>query len=315
MSSLSFDAQDTNSIPLASVKGGSQNKKTLYINHSAYANTNGSTIDFEKYRKLLIGYKPAEKNDVLEYFKRAYKDGKTDLPTKDAKLQSIYQDILEKNKEVKGHPIVKLPPGSSFVPIPKDVEKQVNLWYIYGPAGVGKSTWSAMICKQYHKQHPKNDIYLISKSPDIDPALDEPYITKLDINTFRDIPYDLNEFSQSMILFDDYDMVEEKKLSNALYELINDVASMGRKKGISAIFSSHRSTAYTKTRLLLSECQYFVCFMHNCSFYQLRYLMKNYGNVDTKQLEYLKKLPSRWVLTSKTYPLYYLSEFEAGIFE
>jgi hypothetical protein len=121
--------------------------------------------------------------------------------------------------------------------------------------------------------------------------------------------YDLPE--GCFCVFDDVDSITNKKVLKAVEDLENSIHQIGRKLHINIIKTSHLGANGLKTKLVLSECQYLVCYPSSGSFAQISYVLKQYVGMSNKDLEKLKKLRSRWTMISKTYPQYVLSETSA----
>ena len=95
--------------------------------------------------------------------------------------------------------------------------------------------------------------YLISKL-EADETIDsmDPPPIRIDYKTFIDDPPDINKLANSMVIFDDYDVIQGKE-GDAVHTLIDDIATMGRKHGedqgcISMLCLTHALTNYKKTR-------------------------------------------------------------------
>jgi chromosomal replication initiation ATPase DnaA len=83
--------------------------------------------------------------------------------------------------------------------------------YICGQSGSGKSYFTSNYVKQYKKQYPKNDIFVIS-SIDEDKSID--ILKPIRINVlnpdFLDDDISLEDFKDSLVIFDDIDVFETK---------------------------------------------------------------------------------------------------------
>jgi hypothetical protein len=80
------------------------------------------------------------------------------------------------------------------------------------------------------------------------------------------------------------------------------VATQGRHFCISCIYSGHALTNFAKSRLLLSECQFYYTFPTATSNSSLSRLLQTYGGLDAKQVAAVRRLPSRWVCERRTFP-------------
>lgn len=316
MSTLGFEKLYPDSTPIASVKGGPQNKKVLYMNPIQFGKAKDDAeqerkyIDFYAHKKLLKGYKPKEKDEICGIFTYFYKKkGKARL--EDPKLLEIYNEIINKESKQETFDKIKLPPNSYFQPYP--IGKCFSVTYCYGQSGSGKSYYANMYAKNYKKMYPNNDVYLLTHpEADTDPAFDGTGVIRIDVSMFLEDTPKLDDFKNSLLIFDDYENIKPKELNDIIHKLIDDVASLGRKKCISAFAISHLASNYKKTKLLLGETNQIVVYMHTSAKTQVNYLLENYGNCDKEQLQYLRTLPSRWVCVNK-FPFCYVSETECGV--
>lgn len=85
---------------------------------------------------------------------------------------------------------------------------------IFGPSGVGKSTFVSSVIKEYKKKYKKNKIYMISPTKDDDAYADLKDVIqyiKIDDSLITD-PMEFTEFSNALIIFDDSEMLSAKKI-------------------------------------------------------------------------------------------------------
>ena len=108
--------------------------------------------------------------------------------------------------------------------IPSDAKLQLipnekterDILYITGPSGSGKSTFVREYIEQYKKVLKDREVYLFSSLPD-DPSLDdiEPKRIRLDSSIYED-PVSMEEFANSVVIFDDVDVLSNKQIRNAV---------------------------------------------------------------------------------------------------
>lgn len=217
----------------------------------------------------------------------------------------------DENKD-KGEKTINLSDDLFFQPIPDTDKNKRKIWYIAGASGSGKSYTAKIIANNYVKLYPDRTIFVISKL-DEDETLDsiEGDLERLNYQEFDDNPPDINEFSDCLIIFDDFDTIQPKKVLDKVLNFIDDISIMGRKHkdgqgNVSMIVISHYLTNYKKTRLILNECDYLTLFPQATSSHALNYVLKNYVGMDKHDVKALKKL-GRWVMIHKMYPQYVLS--------
>jgi hypothetical protein len=198
-----------------------------------------------------------------------------------------------------------------FVPIP-DINKERVIYYVFAPSGSGKTYFSASVLKQWLKLNPKKDVFIFSKLDD-DKVIDDlgDRIKRIDISTLKESPIDISDIPQgSMVVFDDTDCIEDKAINDALLKLENSIYQVGRHHKISVIKTSHLGSDYKKTRVVLTECHYIVVYPSSGSFQQIKYVLSHYMGMSNEDIKKIKSLKSRWVLASKHFPQFVLSENE-----
>lgn len=220
-----------------------------------------------------------------------------------------YNDLKRCLSKLKPKEIV-LNSSESLQPIPDTKTRQVC--YVAGASGSGKSTWISNYAKQYHKLFPKNKIFVFSRVEE-DKCIDKLKCTRIimDEQLIED-PIHPEELADSLVIFDDTDTIPDKNLKNALNDLKRDVLEIGRHSNIYVCITSHMLTNYKETRTILNEAHLIVFFPSSGSSYQIGYMLKNYFGLDSKQIDRIMKLPSRWVCAKRNYPQ--LIMYERGIY-
>jgi hypothetical protein len=193
-----------------------------------------------------------------------------------------------------------------------DKETERSILYITGPSGSGKSYYTRNYILEYKKMFPKNNIYVFS-SLDSDETLDK--IPKIKRVKFTDkfllFDFKITDFKNSMIVFDDIDAETSKVRKAKIYGILNMVLNTGRHERVSVVYTSHLSCAGNETKLILSECHSVTVFVKNMGNRSLKYLMDSYFGLDKHQINYIKKIDSRWITLVKTYPSVLISEKQA----
>ena len=106
------------------------------------------------------------------------------------------------------------PNESKFQHIPDKTRKR-EILYITGCSGSCKSTYTRKFIEQVKKSKKDIPIYLFSALPD-DESLDsiKPLRVQLDDSLLED-PIDIKEFDNSVLIFDDIDVTEQKDKINS----------------------------------------------------------------------------------------------------
>jgi hypothetical protein len=194
----------------------------------------------------------------------------------------------------------------------KTLERQII--YITGVSGSGKSTFTRKFVKEYKKMFKENEVYLFSCLTN-DESLDEvkPKRFRIEDDLVTD-PIKPEELSNSLVIFDDVDTIANKKIKEAVYQLLNEILQIGRHHKISAIITNHLPTNFNWTRIILNESHivvYFPSFATN----KVKYLLENYVDLEKKDIRRFKRINSRWVAVFKHAPRIFLSEHEIGFLD
>jgi len=221
------------------------------------------------------------------------------------KNQVIYLATGDEKEDPK-HPFTfyKFPNGVLLQQVP-NTESEREVLYITGASGSGKSTYTRLYCEQYKKKFPKNPIILFSSLPE-DESLDSinPRRFKIDDRLIEEpITTDnIGIFQDSCIIFDDIDVLTNKKHRQAVLDIANCVLEIGRHFKITAIFTNHLPTNKGDTRRVLNESHAVVYFPHSGSMRGTRYLLEQYVGLDKDMISKIKKMPTRWCCVFKNYP-------------
>jgi len=206
---------------------------------------------------------------------------------------------------------LKIANDSKFQHVP-DTTKEREILYISGPSGSGKSTYTRKYLEQYKKKFKNRPIYLFSSLPS-DDSLDkiQPKRIKLD-DTLHTDPIKVDDLSESICIFDDIDVISNKKIREAVYDILNQVLEIGRHYKIHCVVTNHLPTNGKDTRRILNEAHTVTYFPHSAGG-KIKYMLEEYVGLDKKQISYMKKQNSRWCTVFKNYPQCYMMEHEIGL--
>ncbi len=179
--------------------------------------------------------------------------------------------------------------------------------FVAGPSGSGKSTYAAKLLTSFRKLHPKKDIYFFSRtSVDTDPAYKKIKPIQVTVDqSLVDDPIMIEDIDKgSCLVFDDVNTIHDKNIKNEVLHIVKDVLEVGRRMELSIIITSHLINPPEKeyARTVLNELQTITIFPRGSSAYQIRYVLKEYFGMDSKQIEQILKIPSRWVTVTRGYP-------------
>ena len=192
--------------------------------------------------------------------------------------------------------------------------EDIRTIYVTGPAGAGKSTVCGQYIEKYRLLYPDSDFYVFSQLEE-DPAFDhlDPKRIMVGENLIED-PVDLSDIPEhSIVLFDDVDSLNDKDVQKAINIIKKQILEHGRKKNIKCLVTAHLANGNDKNtaRVILNEAQLWFFFPQAGSLYQIKYILKIYFGLSTKQVQKLIEIQSRWVCIRKTYPQVVLSQHEA----
>lgn len=209
--------------------------------------------------------------------------------------------------ESNGFKNIRLKEGK-FSHIPNtDLER--DILYITGPSGSGKSWYANTYIKNYKKTYPKNNIYMFSPVVEDESISSDIKRVKLDDRMVTD-PLKIGELAESLVIFDDIDVIKDKKLREAIYGLLNEVLEVGRHIKVSCIITNHLPTNGKETRRMLNEAHAITYFPAAGSKVQLNRLLEQYIGMDKKDIKKAKQSGSRWVTVFKNYPQFVMTEHE-----
>lgn len=189
-------------------------------------------------------------------------------------------------------------------------KQERDILYITGRSGSGKSFYCMQWANEYHKIHPKNPIYLFSALSEDKGSIDKVKGLKRVKLTpdFFDTEIDLDDLANSLLIFDDIDMLNDKPMLQKLYSILNNVLQLGRHKKISCIYTTHTPTNGQQTKIILAESHSVTLFVHGMGGRSLSYLLESYYGLDKEQVKKIKGIESRWCTITRTYPSIVFSE-------
>jgi hypothetical protein len=196
-----------------------------------------------------------------------------------------------------------------FVP---DVNDRFVL-YVCGQSGSGKSVYISNVVNEYHKLYPKNEVFLISPSIE-DPAFDGKFIQKikLDYEFLNDDDIAIQEFSNSLVIFDDIEGLN-KVMNEKVMEILNKCLTTGRKLKISICVVNHLPTDRKKTSLYLLEATHVCFFPDFLNEKSLKYLLQEYLGLSIETIKKIMEWDSRGILFIRGKPKILLGDHNALI--
>jgi len=311
---------------IAIVNGGQHNNKFVYV-HDKPEEDLKLKVDPTSYLNgnLYNDGRNALSPTAINQIYRAVRDGKADIDIlADPRLSRHYEasNNLIKERNLKE---LNLEHGS-FRVVPQDIPNQRESILISGPSGSGKSHFCSEYIKTFHEMFPERQVFIFSKK-DEDPAFDQfPFVQRVELESllppkgFRQSdkkksknqeddfePLGPKDFTNSLVVFDDCENINDKEVKDAVYKLKDDLLETGRSENVYTLVCSHLAMNYNKTRIDLNESNCLVIFK-NGNAHHIKRLLGVYAGIDNANVKKIMELPSRWVMINKNFPMYVLSE-------
>jgi hypothetical protein len=155
-------------------------------------------------------------------------------------------------------------------PVSRCIKDQVDRHAVFGSSGCGKSTYASEHALQYQRRFPLNRIFLFSRKasdPVFDGVIRNLIRVKLDKDFVRQRQLDnmdpekaLDRFENSLLIFDDFTVIPDKSIAEAILHLKDAAYELGRDKGIDIVSIHHKALGGTKTRQEYTECTHMTVF-------------------------------------------------------
>ena len=256
-------------------------------------------------KSFYTSIKSVNSNGIL-LLKKAIRDRNPTILSRYEKLMTAYNfaDEIINDLDKKYFSIPK--DQGKLTPIPIQDSSRIA---VFGPSGVGKSTWISSFMKKYIEYYPKNNIYVFSPKKDDEAFknIKNLHYVKID-ESILDEPLDVSEFKDSICCFDDIESITDKHLNIAITKFRNQCYEIGRSpSNITTIAVHHVILASEKTKIILNESDQVVLFPKS-NFSQIESLCRRYYGMTKDQLNYIRDIPSRYVVVKRSYPTTILSE-------
>ena len=170
-----------------------------------------------------------------------------------------------------------------------------------------------MFLEQYVKKFKSRPVYLLPSLPS-DESLDKikPKRIKLDDSLYLD-PIKVQELKESVCILNDIDAIADKKIREAVCNILRQILEIGRHFEIHCIVTNHLPTNGKDTRRILNEAHTVTYFPHSAG--NIKYLFEEYVGLDRKQIAHMKRQRSRACTIFKNSPQCYLLQNEIGLLD
>jgi hypothetical protein len=285
--------------PIAKVRGGEKDGWFLYLDDFKY-----SIKDIPK--KMYEDMKEKEIEELEKALHTGYEPANEDL----TKLFYEFKEYIKK----KNCKIVLREKGKfEYIPSLEKIERVI----ICGISGSGKSTWASRYIYNWKKQHGGNSKkarpFFIVSNLDEDEVLDKFEPERLDIEDIAYEGVDIDEITDSIMLIDDIDTIEDSKIRKGVRSFVNNMLEISRHYKTYLLITSHQIQNYQQTRTQLNEATNVVLFPHNNARAVNNYL-RTYEYMTPDQISRILNIKSRWIMLCKWYkPAFILTENQAYI--
>jgi len=233
---------------------------------------------------------------------------KKDFNKKQTLIYHISKVCLKKSHHMDTMPSIQTP--ELLVKLPLDAHEML---FISGPPNSGKTYYTKEYVRMY-KQMFKRNVIMFTRNEHDETLKDTEKlfnIVMIDPSILVD-RFHLEDFNNSLVIFDDIESSEYPKVTEYLYSLMNDLIRNGRHNNTSVIVTNHDLRAGTKTKNLLNLMTCLVIFPQSGSVYHIKNTLKLYCGFSNPQTNKILQLPSRWVAISREAPQYIT--YEHGIY-
>lgn len=186
-----------------------------------------------------------------------------------------------------------------------------QILYISGSSGSGKSYYTSMYLKRYHKMFPKNPIYIfsaLSEDKVIDECKNTVRINFKDEGFYKADYTDIKKFKNSLVLYDDTDMISDSFIQTKIKALQNLILTTGRHEGVFCIVTSHECCAGLRTKLILTESKSITLFTDTMGYKTMLYALQSGFGFSKQQVDEIRKLDTRWFTVLRTAPICIMHE-------
>jgi hypothetical protein len=118
----------------------------------------------------------------------------------------------------------------------------------------------------------------------------------------------LEDFENSLVIFDDTEAIPNKKLKAKVYGIMNIILTMGRQKNVDCISVNHNACEGIQTKTMLNESHAIIFFPSSLSDKNIKYLTENYTGLKKHQVEKIMNSKSRHITVLKKHPRIVLGE-------
>lgn len=218
-------------------------------------------------------------------------------------------DLLTEDEDEKSDTTeIRLDQDDKIEVVPSPMNERI---IIGGPAGSGKSYWSAMYARLWQKLHPDGLIHIFVRQED-DPAYKGLEFEEIVVDrSILDQDLGIFDFVDTLVIFDDMDNLQDKDVIMYIHKLLNDLMACGRKQNIYVMYVTHIFKNRMKTQVALNESNKIV-FFNGMGDRGNVGVLKDYAQMSKEEVNRLISVKSRWCCLERKRPRYVVHE--KGIF-
>jgi len=288
-----------NAIPIVKIKGS---KKIIYLveDDDTFVEIPTQNIEAHKY--------------ICPYCKNI-------LSTKNRFIYHI--KICEKSSQSVNNMYAKINTNKQY-PLQKIPSNNHEVLFVTGIPGSGKTYWTNEYVKAYKKLYGNyvkaykklygNKVYLFS-THDKDETIgkdDKNYISIDVTDELLKEPFELKDFENSLVIFDDIESSKYPKATKYLLSLMEDIAKNGRHYHISEIYINQECRSGKITKKILTLMTGLV-FFPSGETYQTQRLLMDYCGMSKRRAFEIMNMKTRWVYFSRARPQYIITEHSCFI--
>jgi len=193
----------------------------------------------------------------------------------------------------------------------EDMDNQNHRIAVLGKSGSGKSHFTGHLVDRMNP----DKRFIVLSAVDEDAAYDPLGPIRLDIYDPDTYELPIEEFNNSIVVFDDVENLADKAVNKAILRLRNMLLEKGRHHKIDVVSISHDALAGKDTKLVHAESTAAVMFPKYAQAHTMGTYLKKYIGLSADNVQKIKELGnhSRWIFVSNTAPTYVLHAHGAEI--
>lgn len=233
------------------------------------------------------------------------------ISPRDASLVEYYDEALSLLSKLSGRTLEFHDTLVYQMPMKKDMEHIL----LAAPSGAGKTYFACNWIKQFLKMNKNKEFFIISRhevTEDKQVERLKPYRISLEEFDEGAEPIHMEDLENSVVMFDDIENIQNKKIVSKIQSLRNDIAENGRHNNIKLVSCIHVLLGGGQTKILLNEASSVVLFPKSGATHHITLFCKKYMGFNKDTIKKILDLPSRWVSISKRAPYHVIHE--RGVF-